>query len=153
MKTLALALAAIQLTSLSLSADDYVLHSFKKLHLNDQFWSEGANVGDFNKDGKMDVVSGPYWYAGPDFKERQEIYSAKQTFKLKEDDGTEVEIPGFEGALGKNNAYSNNFFAFTHDINGDGWTDVIVYGFPGEAATWYENPKGEKRHWTPHSRH
>ena len=25
---------------------------------------------DFNRDGKMDVVSGPYWYAGPEFRQR-----------------------------------------------------------------------------------
>ena len=91
------------------------------------------------------MASGPYWYAGPDFKERREIYPPKQTFKLKKDDGTEVQIPGFEGALGKNNAYSDNFFAFTHDLNGDGWSDVLVYGFPGNAAIWYENPQGESK--------
>ena len=135
---------------LAVCAEDYTLHSFKKLRLNDQFWSEGAHVGDFNHDGKMDVVSGPYWYAGPEFKVRSEIYPPKQTFKLKQDDGKEVVIPGFEGGLGKNNAYSDNFLTYTHDLNGDGWTDVIVYGFPGATATWYENPRGEKKHWTPH---
>src|ERR1051325_6224037 len=40
------------------SAADYQLHSFKKIQLSDQFWSEGANFGDFNHDGKKDVVSG-----------------------------------------------------------------------------------------------
>ena len=152
MKTLTLVFSFAVLCGISDSvvAQDYVLHSFTKLRLNDKFWGEGANVGDFNRDGKMDVVSGPYWYAGPDFKERLEVYPAKQTFKLKKDDGTEVTIPGFEGSLGKNNAYSDNFFTFTHDLNGDGWIDVLVYGFPGAQATWYENPKGEKKHWTPH---
>lgn len=150
MKTLTLASFVFALMTYPICAEDYVIHTFKKLRLNDQFWGEGANVGDFNKDGKMDVVSGPYWYAGPDFTERNEIYPAQQTFKLKKDDGTEVDIPGFEGGLGKNNAYSDNFFSFTHDINGDGWTDAIVYGFPGKAAIWYENPKGEKKHWTAH---
>jgi len=38
---------------------------FKKLKLTDTFYCEGANFGDFNHDGKMDVVSGPYWYEGP----------------------------------------------------------------------------------------
>ena len=153
MKTLSLTLSLVVLHSLVLqtvTAEDFVVHSFRKLRLNDQFWGEGAYVGDFNRDGKTDVVSGPYWYAGPDFQSQHEIYPPKQTFKLKKDDGTEVAIPGFEGALGKNNAYSDNFFTFTHDLNGDGWTDVLVYGFPGAQATWYENPQGEKKHWTPH---
>lgn len=150
MKTISLTLLAVSLFALPCFADDYVIHSFKKLHLNPHFWSEGASVGDFNRDGKLDVVSGPYWYAAPDFKERFEIYPPKQSFKLKIENGSEVEVPGFEGALGKNNAYSDNFFAFTHDLNGDGWTDVLVYGFPGATATWYENPKGQRRYWTPH---
>ena len=150
MKTLMMSFVIAALGASQLSAEEYLLHSFTKHRLTDQFWSEGAHVGDFNHDGKMDVVSGPFWYAGPDFKERQEIYPATKTFKLKKDDGSEVEIPGYEGSLGKNNDYSNNFLTYTHDLNGDGWTDVLVYGFPGKEATWYENPKGKKGHWTPH---
>ena len=136
-------------------AADYTLHSFKKIQLTDQFWSEGANFGDFNHDGTMDVVSGPYWWEGPDFKTRHEYYAAKVSFKLKKAEGAEETIAGFEGALGKNNTYSDNFFAFTHDFNGDGWTDILIYGFPGKDASWYENPKGKKNdagteHWTRH---
>src|SRR5262245_6366816 len=108
-----------------------VLHTFKKLQLSDLFWAEGANFGDFTHDGKMDIVSGPYWYSGPDFKQRHEFYPANATFKRKKADGTEEVMPGFEGAFGVNNAYSDNFLSFTYDFNGDGWTDILVYGFPG----------------------
>ena len=45
----------------------------KKLQLTDQFTCEGAYYADFNRDGAMDVVSGPYWYAGPDFQQRHEV--------------------------------------------------------------------------------
>ena len=31
------------------------LHTFKRLQLNDQFWSEGASFGDLNKDGVNDL--------------------------------------------------------------------------------------------------
>ena len=48
------------------------LHAFKRIQLNDQFWCEGANFGDLNKDGINDLVSGPWWYEGPDFKKRHE---------------------------------------------------------------------------------
>src|SRR5262245_60095475 len=97
--------------------------SFKKTQLTDKFWAEGANFGDFNRDGKMDVVCGPFWYEGPDFKKVHEFAPANTTFKRKKPDGSEETIPGFEGGLGTNNAYSDNFFAFIYDFNGDGWSD------------------------------
>src|SRR6187455_537415 len=108
----------------SLPAADHTVHTFKKTQLSNRFWCEGANFGDFNHDGKMDVVSGPYWWEGPDFKVQHEYYPAKKSFKLKKSDGSEETIPGFEGGLGKNNTYSDNFFAFTHDFNKDGWDDI-----------------------------
>src|SRR5277367_3410155 len=86
-------------------AADYLIHTFKKIQLSDQFWSEGASFGDFNHDGKMDIVSGPYWYEGPDFKKRHEYYPADKFFTKKKADGSEEKIPGFEGALGLNNVY------------------------------------------------
>jgi len=144
--------------TLGASAAEYAIHSFKKVQLSDQFWSEGANLGDFNKDGKMDVVSGPYWWAGPDFKKRH-AYDADDKrkspggsapFELKLGPTTKVTVPGFHGALGKENAYADNFFAFSHDFNKDGWDDILVLGFPGEGSPWYENPKGKEGLWTRH---
>src|SRR5690349_19061265 len=45
---------------------------FEKRWLSGQFFGEGANFGDFNHDGKLDVVSGPYIWDGPEFKNRRE---------------------------------------------------------------------------------
>ena len=121
-------------TGFGRAAEQYKLHSFKKAQLSDQFFSEGAHFGDFNHDGVMDVVSGPYWYAGPKFTERHEYYAA-EPFDV--------------------HAYSKNFFAFTHDVNGDDWTDIIVLGFPGEESWWFANPepddKGKEGHWARHT--
>ena len=67
------------------------------------------DVRDLNRDGKPDVISGPYWYAGPDFTSRHEYYPAKAAFKLKQPDGSEKTIPGFEGALGFENSTGQLF--------------------------------------------
>lgn len=109
--------------------DEKQLHSFHKQQLTNVFYGEGANLGDFNHDGKMDLVSGPYWYAGPEFKERHEYYTAKPYDKA---------------------GYSDNFFTFTDDINGDDWDDILVVGFPGQEAFWYENPQGGSGLWPRH---
>lgn len=119
------------------------------MRITDKFWAEGADIGDFNRDGKVDVVSGPFWYEGPDFKTRHEIWPATNTFKITRD-GKEETIPGFEGGLGVKNAYSECFLTFSYDFNGDGWPDVLVIGFPGKAAYWYENPKGASGFWPRH---
>ena len=56
------------------AADDLKIHSFKRQQLSETYFSEGANAADINGDKKPDVVYGPYWFAGPDFKTKSEIY-------------------------------------------------------------------------------
>jgi hypothetical protein len=155
MRIIMTALVGLVAGLLPAQAEDYVLHSFKKIRLTDQFWCEGAYVGDFNHDGKMDVAGGPFWWAGPDFQDRHEFRPATKTSKIKKADGTEVTIAGYKGGLGNENDYSDNFLTYVYDLNGDGWDDIIVYGFPGEPCYWYENPKGQKaadgsEHWARH---
>jgi hypothetical protein len=102
---------------------------YRKLQLSDQFFCEGATFGDLNRDGHADAIAGPYWYEGPDFAKRHELYP-----------------PGpFDPRR-----YSDNFLAFTHDFNGDGWLDVLVLGFPGVDASWYENPGKSSLPWRRH---
>ena len=87
--------------------------------LDPDFYGEGASAGDIDGDGHVDIVSGPYWYAGPDFETRYPIYPPKP----------------FDP-----HGYSDHFFSFVADINGNGRRDVLVIGFPGAEAFWYENP-------------
>lgn len=134
----------------AVEAADPVLHTFRRVQLNDQFWCEGASHGDFNRDGHQDIVAGPWWYEGPAFTNRHEIYAPTATFPLALTPMTQVLVPGFEGALGVKNAYSDNFFAFPRDFNGDGWTDVLVIGFPGRETAWLENPGTRGGHWPRH---
>ena len=111
------------------AAEENPPQSFLRVPLADKFFSEGATFADFNRDGKMDVVAGPYWYAGPDFKQRFEVYPPRP-FEV--------------------NGYSDNFFAFAHDVDRDGWTDLVVVGFPGKEAYWYRNPAGKAGPWDRH---
>jgi hypothetical protein len=125
-------------------------HTFTRMQLSDQFWSEGANFGDLNNDKVNDIISGPWWWEGPDFRKRHEYYPATTTFKLTLGPMTTVDVPGFEGTLGKDNKYSNNFFAWAFDFNQDGWNDILIVGFPGTDTSWFENPKGKDGHWPRH---
>ncbi len=125
-------LLAVSLISPAL-AQDYKLHTFKKITLTEKFYSEGAFYGDFNKDGKIDVVAGPYWYEGPAFDKKHEIYPPKD----------------FDAAK----TYSDAFLVYAGDINGDGWDDVITIGWPGKETRWFENPKGAEGHWKAHEIH
>src|SRR5215211_7187866 len=95
--------------------------TWKKTHVDKAFRSEGVTAFDVNKDGKIDVVNGEVWYEAPDWK-MHEIRPSKDYTK------------------GKENVYSNSFACWPVDINGDGWTDVIVIGFPGAPCHWFENP-------------
>lgn len=143
----------VGVVSLLLAAPDKgapVLRSFQRIAVSDQFWCEGANAGDFNKDGKLDIVAGPWWWEGPEFKVRHEIYAPQQSFPLKLGEFTSVQVPGYEGGLGVANAYSDNFFAYPQDFNADGWQDVLVIGFPGKMTAWFENPKNSTDKWTRH---
>ncbi|HEY1052345.1 MAG TPA: VCBS repeat-containing protein, partial [Prosthecobacter sp.] len=95
------------------------LISWKRVQLTDKFYAEGANHADINKDGHADIISGPYWYEGPEWKKAHAFYEPKE-FSI--------------------NGYSDNFFCYPQDFNGDGWQDVLVLGFPGKEARLYLNP-------------
>ena len=115
---------------------------WEKHQLSRYFWAEGACSADVNGDGETDVFSGPYWFQGPDFKTTHTIYPATQSFQLGEE-----KLEGFEGGLGKNNTYSDNFLSFAHDLSGDGKPDYIVCGYPGKETFWYENPVDKGGEW------
>jgi len=123
---------------------------FQRIQLTPCFWGEGANFADFNQDGAMDVIYGPWIFWGPDFKGRLAYAPADRTFTAKFPDGKTRTLPGYEGALGFKNAYADCFFCFVDDFNRDGRPDALIVGLPGEQSYWYENPGCNKGLWRRH---
>jgi len=106
--------------------------NWTKQTLDNRFLCEGIAVSDFNRDGIKDVVAGPYWYEGPGFTVRHQIY-AVTSFPPVQD------------------SYANNNHVFPYDFNTDGWTDVLVVARPGQPALWYQNPGNPTGAWVSHA--
>lgn len=92
---------------------------FTKLTLDSFFYAEGAAIADFTGDGQTDVAAGLRIFAGPDFKTSR-VYRSPHAFDRL--------------------SYSNNFLTFHDDFNRDGRPDILVIGWPGKEAFWFENP-------------
>ncbi len=116
MKTLC-AVAVLAAASLGVAREV----TFEKLTLTSEYWCDGVNAADINRDGHVDIIAGPFWYEGPSFKVRHTFYEP---------------VPQ---ALEENP--TNSMFSFPCDFDGDGWPDILVLGrVLFHEAYWYKNP-------------
>lgn len=116
--------------SLKVRLPDQTSSNFRKQQLSDFYYSWSSGAADFNHDGILDIVSGPYIYYGPDYTKYSEMYRA------------ETVNPSTKFA-------GDAWMDFPADFTGDGWPDVVTvsYGGANGGIFLYVNPKGEERLW------
>jgi hypothetical protein len=127
---LVLGIASLLVTVTVAPAAEEPFVSWKKTVIEGRFRAEGVAIADVNKDGHTDVLIGDSWYEAPGWTKH------------------DIRKPGDYGdGL---HSYSECMACWADDVNGDGWSDQIVIGFPGKPALWYENPKGASGLWPEH---
>ncbi|MEO8736165.1 MAG: FG-GAP-like repeat-containing protein [Edaphobacter sp.] len=104
---------------------------FRMQRLSPFYYGWSADAADFNRDGKLDVISGPFIYYGPDYTRTREIYPAQ--------------------VIDASTKYSmEDWVEHAYDFTGDGWPDVLTtsHADGGKVgAVLYVNPRGESRRW------
>ncbi|MFH5833784.1 FG-GAP repeat domain-containing protein [Halalkalibaculum sp. DA384] len=87
---------------------------------------ESVGVFDVNNDGELDLVSGSFWYEGPDFPQKRYI-----------------------GEVERYGEYWDDFATIPLDVNDDGHVDYVTGGWFGKSIRWHENP-GDDSEWSEH---
>ena len=104
---------------------EHLSSKFRLQGLTNFYYSWGPAIADFNKDGSPDIVSGQYYYLGPNYTEARQIY--------------------IRGTIDPGSQYFNGL-QYAYDFTGDGWPDVLNAEFT-RAAVLFVNPKGASRRW------
>src|ERR1035438_4365136 len=85
--------------------------------------NETVAVADLNNDGRPDIISGESWYEAPNW--------VKHPLR-------QIEF---------NNNYVDDFTDIALDVDGDGWIDVIQFGYFSNKIVWLKNPRKTGSPW------
>ena len=98
---------------------------WEKIKISDADY-ETAGVLDVNNDGVLDIVSGGFWYEGPDWNQHK-VCDVK-----------------------KEHEYYNDFATIPMDVNGNGFMDVVSCNWFDREIFWRENPGDGGGDWKTH---
>jgi len=98
-------------------------------HRVGRYRSEACGVGDFNNDGRLDIIAGSYWYEAPDFKAHK-----FRSLEDKLDAGGNRHVVGEDGK-----GYFDDFMNLPLDVDGDGRLDVVTCSWFSKRIDWYRN--------------
>ena len=100
---------------------------FKKLLIDKENRCEVCSVFDVNGDGIADIISGEYWYQGPDFTLKHKMCDVKV-----------------------NGDYLEDFSNYPIDVTGNGFMDIITGSWWSDGLYWRENPGVIGVEWKTH---
>ncbi len=84
---------------------------------------EAAGILDVNKDGKLDILSGGFWYEAPDWKRH------------------------FVREIKEEGNYFYDFANLPMDVDGDGWMDTAGAAWHNSMVYWVRNPGKTDEPW------
>lgn len=119
-------LLAMSVLAAGQATEDDSMLKFERIKIGDVTF-EAAAAADVNRNGTLDIVSGGYWFEGPDFQKAHKICDVRA-----------------EGD------YFDDFSDYPMDVNGNGYPDIITGGWWGETLQWRENPAGKPGEWKIH---
>jgi hypothetical protein len=90
--------------------------SFRTHLINADSRFEAAGICDVNRDGRLDIFCGGYWYEAPNWKQH------------------------FVRQIPEQSEYHHDFANLPYDVDGDGWTDIVNATWHSRSLFWVRNP-------------
>ena len=99
---------------------------FRRHTINAESTYSACAAIDVNRDGRLDIISGRWWYEAPTWKKH--FVRDVRRIRGRYDDYAHLPL----------------------DVNGDGWTDYVSANWRSQSLYWVEHPGASLGRWTKH---